>query len=63
MKNFCPFLNGSCNSDCVFRTHKTVDADGEKVCQLSLAASDFSAFFYAKTLETENNISNPQDRK
>lgn len=61
MKNFCPFINGACNAECVFRTQLTVDGSGEKVCQLAIAASDLSAFSYAKTLETENNISNHQD--
>ena len=35
MKTFCPFINGECRSDCVFRLEHTVgEENGKTVCQL-----------------------------
>lgn len=62
MNSFCPFIGSDCKSDCVFRTHKTIVADGEKVCQLSIAASELSDYVYMKTLESENKAANHQDQ-
>ncbi len=56
MNNFCPFIKESCKSDCVFYTHKTRDADGEKTCRLSLAAASLDEYCDMKIRELEDNL-------
>ena len=40
MNKFCPFINGECRKDCVFRIHETAaDADTITVCRLVLSTA------------------------
>lgn len=40
MNTFCPFINGECRSDCVFRLeHKTATENGLTVCQLATSST------------------------
>lgn len=41
--NFCPFINGECRKNCVFRTREiSVDAETQTVCRLvSATAANF----------------------
>lgn len=63
MNNFCPFIKDTCNSSCVFYTHKTGDTSGMESCKLLIAASSVDEYCDLKIREMEGNLPNHHSKK
>lgn len=38
--SFCPFINGQCREDCVFRLQRKVETEnGTAICQLAISST------------------------
>lgn len=54
MGKFCPFINGECRTDCVFRRRKVSSENGVTECQL-VATSSSSEYLSDILISKEEN--------
>lgn len=57
MGKFCPFINGECRTDCVFRRRKVSSENGVTECQL-VATSSSSEYLSDILIKKEENAAN-----
>jgi len=42
--NFCPFVNGTCKANCVFKTHSTSTTRGTSTCLIAIKLDDINGY-------------------
>lgn len=57
-KMFCPFINGECRSDCMFRANKTATKAGTSCCTIAIKLSDINEDQHDQLTEIQQQLSN-----
>lgn len=58
MGKFCPFINGECRTDCVFRRKKVSSENGVTECQLVATSSSSEYLSDILITKEEENAAN-----
>lgn len=54
--NFCPFVNGTCKANCVFKTHSTSTSRGLSECLIAIKLDDINGYQHDQLTEIKQKI-------